>query len=321
MEQSIVDAAGTDAVSFIEASRLAARLMGHSIATNIFMLGYAFQRGLIPLSSQALLQAIELNGSTVDENRRAFSWGRRTALDPAGVDALLGLDESDVAAHCRSATLDEAILRRRDFLTAYQDAAYADRYFKLVEDTRRREAQIAPDSTALADAVARNYFKLLAYKDEYEVARLFADPQFQRSLSASFEGDYQLNFHITLPWSRGAKPGDEPKKIRFGPWLLPAMKLLASFKFLRGTAFNPFGGIAERRQERELIADYERTVAHILDQLDPGNLDAAVALASIPESIRGYGPVKERSIVQARGRQLEAMAAFDQAREPLEQVA
>jgi indolepyruvate ferredoxin oxidoreductase len=321
MEQSIVDAAGTDAVSFIEASRLAARLMGHSIATNIFMLGYAFQRGLIPLSSGALLQAIELNGSTVDENRRAFSWGRRTALDPAGVDALLGTDESDVAAHCRSATLDEAILRRRDFLTAYQDAAYADRYFKLVEDTRRREAQIAPDSTALADAVARNYFKLLAYKDEYEVARLFADPQFQRSLSASFEGDYQLNFHITLPWSRGAKPGDEPKKIRFGPWLLPAMKLLASFKFLRGTAFNPFGGIAERRQERELIADYERTVAHILDQLDPGNLDAAVALASIPESIRGYGPVKERSIVQARGRQLEAMAAFDQAREPLEQVA
>ncbi len=321
MEQSIVDAAGADAVSFIEASRLAARLMGHSIATNIFMLGYAFQRGLVPLSSEALLQAIELNGSTVDENRRAFSWGRRTALDPEGVDALLGIDESKVPAHRLSATLDEAILRRRDFLTAYQDATYAARYLKLVEDTRRREAQNAPDSTALADAVARNYFKLLAYKDEYEVARLFADPQFQHSLSASFEGDYRLSFHITLPWSRGVNPGAEPKKIRFGPWLLPVMKLLARFKFLRGTAFNPFGRIAERRQERELIEDYERTVAHLLDQLDPGNLDAAIALACIPEYIRGYGPVKERSIVQARAQHQKAMAAFDQARALLTKVA
>jgi indolepyruvate ferredoxin oxidoreductase len=237
------------------------------------------------------------------------------------VDALLGIDESKVPAHRLSATLDEAILRRRDFLTAYQDATYAARYLKLVEDTRRREAQNAPDSTALADAVARNYFKLLAYKDEYEVARLFADPQFQGSLSASFEGDYRLSFHITLPWSRGANPGDEPKKFRFGPWLLPVMKLLARFKFLRGTAFNPFGRIAERRQERELIEDYERTVAHLLDQLDPGNLDAAIALACIPEYIRGYGPVKERAIVQARAQHQKAMAAFDQARALLTKVA
>jgi indolepyruvate ferredoxin oxidoreductase len=130
-------------------------------------------------------------------------------------------------------------------------------------------------------------------------------------LTASFEGDYHLNFHITLPWSRGAKPGDEPKKICFGPWLLPAMKLLARFKFLRGTVFNPFGAIAERRQERGLITDYERTLAHILDRLDDGRLDAAVALASIPETIRGYGPVKERSIVQAQARQKELLAPFD----------
>ena len=329
MEQSIVDAVGTDAAIFIDASRLAARLTGNAMGTNIFMLGYAFQRGLIPLSSEALLRAIELNGATVEANRRAFSWGRRAALDPAGVEALVAAGEPAAPTHRLSVNLDETIERRRDYLVAYQDESYARRYVALVERTREHEAKVGAGSlcvpgiplrgqaTAFSDAVARNYFKLLAYKDEYEVARLFSDPEFRESLAAGFEGDYRLNFHITLPWSRGAKPGDEPKKIRFGPWLLPAMKLLARFKFLRGTALNPFGRIAERRQERELIADYERTVAHILDKLDhsrlnQGEFDAAVALARIPETIRGYGPVKERCIVQARARQKELMAVFDQ---------
>ena len=315
MEQSIIDAVGPDATTLIDASRLAARLMGHAIATNIFMLGYAFQRGLIPLSSEALLRAIELNGATIEENRRAFSWGRRTALDPTGVEALLAAGESSVPAHRLSASIDEVVERRRVTLTAYQDAAYAGRYVALVEQTRQHEAALGNGSSLLTEAVARNYFKLLAYKDEYEVARLFSDPQFQRTLAASFEGDYRLNFHITLPWSAltepRAKPGDEPKKIRFGPWLMPAMKLLAHLKFLRGTPLNPFGWIAERRQESELIADYERMLAHILDQLDSGRMETAVALASIPEIIRGYGPVKQRSIVQAQAKQKELMAAFD----------
>ncbi|MFA4968842.1 MAG: DUF6537 domain-containing protein, partial [Sulfuritalea sp.] len=213
--------------------------------------------------------------------------------------------------HKLSASLEETIERRRDYLTAYQDAAYASRYVNLVERVRAHGAKVGAGGTAFADAVARNYFKLLAYKDEFEVARLFVDPEFQQALAANFEGNSRLNFHITLPWSRGAKPGDEPKKIRFGPWLMPAMKLLARFKFLRGTAFNPFGPIAERRQERELIDDYEHTVAHILDRLDHSRLGTAVALASIPEMIRGYGPVKERSILQARAKQKELMAAFD----------
>jgi indolepyruvate ferredoxin oxidoreductase len=163
----------------------------------------------------------------------------------------------------------------------------------------------------LTEAVARNYFKLLAYKDEYEVARLFADPQFEKELSARFEGDYRLDFHITLPWSRAETPGAEPKKIRFGPWLLPAMKFMARLKFLRGTAFNPFGRIPERVQERELIVEYERTVAHILDRLDAGNRAAAVALAGVPDGIRGYGPVKERSVAAATARRGELQAAFD----------
>jgi len=317
MEQSVIDAVGADAATFIDASRLAARLMGNSIATNIFMLGYAFQRGFIPLSSAALLRAIELNGATVEENRRAFSWGRRTALDPVGVEALVTTGENHAPAHKLSASLDEAMARRRDFLTAYQDAAYARRYDALVEQAKQHEGKLGAGETALTQTVARNYFKLLAYKDEYEVARLFVDPEFQRALTASFEGDYSLNVHITLPWSAltdpRAKPGDEPKKIRFGPWLMPAMKLLARFKFLRGTAFNPFGWIEERRQERQLIADYERMLAHILSSLDRDRLATAVALVSIPEMIRGYGPVKQRSIVQARAKQKELMAAFDQA--------
>jgi indolepyruvate ferredoxin oxidoreductase len=311
MEQSIIDAVGADATTFINASRLAARLMGHAIATNIFMLGYAFQRGFIPLSSAALLRAIDLNGATVAENRLAFNWGRRTALDPASVGALVAAGEDHAPAHKLSAGLDEAIKRRRDYLTAYQDAAYTRRYDALVERVKQHEEKLGGGETALTQAVAHNYFKLLAYKDEYEVARLFVDPEFQRALAASFEGDYSLNFHITLPWSLGAKPGDEPKKIRFGPWLMPVMHVLARLKFLRGTPFNPFGWLAERRQERELIADYERTVANLMNKLDHGSLEAAVAVARVPEMIRGYGPVKERSIAQARVKHQELMASFD----------
>ena len=321
MERSVVDAVGVEGATFLDASRLATRLMGHSIATNIFLLGYAFQCGCIPLSSGALLRAIELNGSTVEENRRAFSWGRRAALDLAGVEARVSAGEASPADRVLSASLDEMIERRRDFLTSYQDAAYARRYVTLVEQVRVNVgagALCVPGTplrgqvTAFTEAVARNYFKLLTYKDEYEVARLFSGPAFQSALASGFEGDYWLNFHITLPWSRPASPGEEPRKIRFGPWLLPAMKVLARFKFLRGTALDPFGRIAERRRERELIAEYERTIAHILGRLDPARLDAAIALASIPENIRGYGPVKQRSIALAEARHRELMATFDQ---------
>jgi indolepyruvate ferredoxin oxidoreductase len=308
MEQAVVDAVGADAATFIDASRLASRLMGDSIATNIFMLGYAFQLGLIPLSSAALLRAIELNGSTVEENRRAFSWGRRTALDPAGVEAMVAAGEPVVPDRQLSTSFDELLSRRRDYLTSYQDPAYARRYTELVEQVR---VKAGASGAALTEAVARNYFKLLAYKDEYEVARLFCEPAFREALEARFEGDYRLAFHITLPWSQGARPGDEPKKIRFGHWLLPAMKLLARFKFLRGTPLNPFGHIVERRLERELVAEYERTVVHLLATLDPERLDAAVAIASIPQGIRGYGPVKVRSIAQAETRRKELMASFD----------
>ncbi|MBK8762005.1 MAG: indolepyruvate ferredoxin oxidoreductase family protein [Sulfuritalea sp.] len=309
MEQAIADTVGRDATCLIDATRLATRLMGHSIATNIFLLGYAFQRGLVPLSLEAILRAIELNGAAVEDNRRAFHWGRRTAHDPAGVEALLAGDAAE-AAPPRARDLDAIIARRREHLAAYQDEAYAQRYQALVERVRAAEAGAGAGAT-LTEAVARGYHKLLAYKDEYEVARLYTAPEFAAELAATFEGDYRLEFHLTLPWSRGTTPGAEPKKQRFGPWMLTAMKLLANFKFLRGTALNPFGHSAERVQERELIADYEAAVETILSGLAAHNRDAAVALARLPETIRGYGPVKERAVAAAKAKRGELMAAFE----------
>ena len=308
MEQAIVDAVGAAAASFIPASHLATRLMGNSIATNIFLLGYAFQRGLIPLSAAALLRAIELNGAGVEENQRAFAWGRRTALDRAAVEALAGGEQNAAPTRKLAADLDEAIERRREWLTAYQDVAYARRYLALVDQARQHEARVGAGDTALSEAVARNYFKLLAYKDEYEVARLFVDPAFGQTLAQNFEGDYRLNFHMTLPWSRGAHPGEEPPKKSFGPWLLPAMKLLARLKFLRGTAFDPFGWMAERRQERQLVADYEAVIESLLPGLDRQRLATATEIAALPDLIRGYGPVKQRAIAQFRARHAELLA-------------
>jgi indolepyruvate ferredoxin oxidoreductase len=299
MEQSVVDAVGPDQAEFLDAGRLATLLLGHSIATNIFMLGYAWQKGLVPLSAEALLRAIELNGAAVEENRRAFNWGRRAAHDPAGVEAIAQGGEAKLPTHRFSESLDETIARRVAFLTAYQNAAYAERYAALLR--RVRASKAAP----LAEAVARNYFKLLAYKDEYEVARLFADAEFGQSLDAAFEGDYRLDFHVTLPWQRPAHDGTEPKKRRFGPWLMPAMRLLAKFKFLRGSAFDPFARIPERKEERRLIAAYEHLVDGLIARYELVDPEVALALTRLPESIRGYGPVKERSITQARATQAE----------------
>ncbi len=295
----MIDSVGPEQAEFLDAGRLATLLLGHSIATNIFMLGYAWQKGLVPLSAEALLRAIELNGAAVEENRRAFNWGRRAAHDPAGVEAIAHGGEAKLPTHRFSTSLDETVARRVAFLTDYQNAAYAERYASLLR--RVRGSKAAP----LAEAVARNYFKLLAYKDEYEVARLFADAEFGQSLDAAFEGDYRLEFHVTLPWQRPAQDGTEPKKRSFGPWLLPAMRLLAKFKFLRGSAFDPFARIPERQEERRLIADYERLVDDLLARYELIDPEIALALARLPESIRGYGPVKERAIAQARATQAE----------------
>jgi indolepyruvate ferredoxin oxidoreductase len=311
MEQQLRDAVGTGAADFIDATRLASVLTGDALMTNMFLLGYAYQLGLVPVSSAALMRAIELNAVAVDQNRRAFLWGRRTAADPDGAAKLAREHEPVLPMHRLSQTLDEAIARRRHELTAYQDRAYARRYTELVERVRRAESALAPGSNLLAEAVARNYFKLLAYKDEYEVARLYTDPEFARALGASFDGNFGLRFHLAIPaFSRPDPLTGEPKKRSYGPWLMSVFQLLAPFKFLRGTAADPFGYGAERRLERRLIAEYEAMLEAVVSALRPDSIALAAEIARLPEAIRGYGPIKARSIVAARQRQDVLMQAF-----------
>jgi indolepyruvate ferredoxin oxidoreductase len=300
---SIEAAAGADACDFVEATRLATGLMGDSIATNLFMLGYAYQRGLIPIGDEALERAIELNGTAVPMNIGAFRWGRRAAADRAAVELLVAPQATgNIVTFARAPkTVDEIVASRIKHLTGYQNAALAERYRALVDRVRAIEQRDIPGQTALAEAVARNYAKLLAYKDEYEVARLFTEAGFAAQLGSQFEGDFRLKFHLAPPLfaARDPKTGHLLKQ-EFGPWMLQAFRLLARFKALRGTAFDPFGYTAERKQEQALIREYEGLIDELLTSLSLVNHSLAVKLAAIPEDIRGYGHVKESHLVKAR---------------------
>jgi len=295
MREALSEAVGEGKTRFVDATRLATRLLGDSIATNLFMLGYAYQQGLVPVSAEALNKAIELNGVSVQLNQQAFLWGRRAAHDLAAVEKLAAPKVVE-APHC--STLEEIVADRVQRLTAYQNAAYAERYRELVERVRKVDTDAQQH---LSKAVARYYFKLLAYKDEYEVARLYSDATFRKQLEAQFEGDYQLQFHLAPSWlSKPDAVTGQPRKRSFGPWMLKAFGVLARFKFLRGSMLDPFGHSAERRLERELIEEYEANVAYLLDELNAGNYRTAVALAEIPEQIRGYGHVKDAALAKAR---------------------
>jgi indolepyruvate ferredoxin oxidoreductase len=278
-------------------------LFGQSLGANMFLVGYAYQLGAIPLSSAAIERAIELNGEAVAMNKSAFHWGRRAAVDRAQVEALVkpaAVKLSD-ALHL-SDSLDEIIARRLKFLTDYQDAAYAARYREWVEKVRAAEATRTPGETGLTEAVARYLFKLMAYKDEYEVARLYTDGSFLAQVADAFDGEgLRFEFHLAPPLlARRDRATGLPRKMSFGPWLLPAFRLLARFRFLRGTAFDPFGRTQERRTERKLIDDYEAMLAKVVDALTADNHRVAVALASIPEKIRGFGHVKQRLLAAAK---------------------
>jgi indolepyruvate ferredoxin oxidoreductase len=313
MEDQIVDAVGGDAVWFLNASELATKLLGDAIAINMFMLGCAWQRGLVPLGAEAIERAIELNGAGVELNRAAFQWGRRAAGDLAALEAITSPHIKQPDSRRLSVDLAETIERRVRFLTAYQDAAYAERYRELVEQVRRTEAERVPGADALAAAVARNYHKLLAYKDEYEVARLFVDSGFLERIKEMFEGDWKLRFHLSPPLTAAPDPlTGEPRKSAYGPWMLGVFRLLARLKRLRGTWLDPFARTAERRLERRLIADYEVLLEELLAGLTPENHATAVELASIPDRIRGFGPVKERFLNHAKAREAELLAAFRQ---------
>jgi len=314
LKRTILADAGPDKTHFINASGLANALFGQSIGANMLMVGYAYQLGAIPLSAEAIEKAIELNGEAVAMNRAAFHWGRRAAVDRAAVENL-AKPAAAVTSDARrlSESFDETVARRVSFLTAYQDAAYAARYRTWVDKVTAAEAARAPGKCGLADTAARYLFKLMAYKDEYEVARLYTDGAFLKQVEGEFDGDdLRFEFHLAPPL---LAPRDKvtglPRKISFGPRILPLFRLLAKLKGLRGTAFDPFGRTLERRTERKLIADYEAMLDEILAKLTPDNHAAAVALAAIPEKIRGFGHVKQQHLAAAKA---DEAALFEQFR-------
>jgi indolepyruvate ferredoxin oxidoreductase len=303
IKRALASAAGHEVRDFVNATRIATELLGRSIGGNMIMIGYCYQVGALPLSAEAIEKAIELNGEEVEMNLAAFRLGRRAAADPAALESLMKPAPDVVNDSLKlSQSFAETVDRRAAFLTAYQNASYASRYRNWVEKVRTVEAEKAPGQCGLAEAVARYLFKLMAYKDEYEVARLYADTSFLDRVKSSLDGDrLSFEFHLAPPLLARRNPETgEPQKISFGPWMLTVFRLLAKLRFLRGTAFDPFGYTKERRTERRLVADYEYLLGEICDFLTPGNHRFAVGLAAIPEKIRGYGPVKERHLTAAK---------------------
>jgi indolepyruvate ferredoxin oxidoreductase len=292
----IAGAVGPGAVAAFNADLAATRLMGDSIYTNPMMLGFAWQQGWIPLGLESLIRAIELNGVAVDNNKSAFEWGRRAAHDPRAVEQLLA--PAQVIEFRKRETLEDLVARRVEFLTAYQNAGYARSYRAFVEKVRVAESPLGKSS--LAEAVARNLFRLMSYKDEYEVARLHAETGFHEKIAALFEGDYKVNYHLAPPLVAKRNEKGELQKKKYGPGMLTGFRVLARLKGLRGTPLDVFGRTEERRGERALIGEYRASVEQVLAGLDAGNHALATEIARIPEQIKGFGHVKARNLAAAR---------------------
>ena len=302
----------------VEATDLALALMGDAIATNLFMLGHAWQQGLVPLSLESITRAIELNGAAVAMNTQAFAWGRMAAHDPAAVQRAAFPATTEATTPSATAiafrgegrearTLEETIAIREAFLTEYQDARYARAYRDFVERVREVEHARTPGLTGLGEAVARYLFKLMAYKDEYEVARLYSTGDFAAQARRVFEDGGSLHLNLAPPMFSKRDSRGHLVKREFGPWMFTAMRGLRRFKFLRGTAFDPFGRTDERRSERQLIADYRARIETLLADLALANHALAVEIARVPEHIRGFGHVKEAHLAKARAHEASLM--------------
>ena len=306
LRHAIEARAGKAPVHSLDAHGYAVKLFGDSIAANMFLLGYAYQLGHVPVGAAALEQAIELNGAAVEMSRNAFRCGRLAAHNSAALTRLLG---QAVASRPKPATLEDVIAYRANYLSAYQDPALAERYRQRIAQVGDAERAKAAGSSGLPDAVARAYHKLLAYKDEYEVARLFSDPAFEQALSQQFERRGKLSFHLAPPLlARRDKATGEPRKMEFGRWMLPVFRLLAKGKRLRGTAWDPFGYTHERKLERQMIADYENLLDEIVARLSPQTHATAVRLASLPLDIKGFGHIKLRNYKTAKAREAGLLA-------------
>jgi indolepyruvate ferredoxin oxidoreductase len=306
--------AGRSQVQTFDAQTLAEEFLGDTLASNILAAGYAWQCGLIPLSLEALTRAIELNGVAVASNLMAFSLGRLAAGDPKAIDALRGAP----AALPEDESLDALVARGMRHLAGYQNAAWAKRFETRVLALRQRETALAGGDASLPVTrnAAQSLLKLMSYKDEYEVARLYSDGAFREKLADQFEGDMKLEFHMAPPFLARPKNGQPPVKIRLGGWMLPAMKWLARGKALRGTAFDLFGHTEERRLERDLITRFEARLDELVAGLAPANQRLAAQIAAVPLAIRGYGHVKLANLALARGREAELLHRFAPERYP-----
>ncbi|GAB3774656.1 indolepyruvate ferredoxin oxidoreductase family protein [Ramlibacter monticola] len=305
-------AAGGERVETLDAQALAEAFLGDSIFSNIVALGAAWQRALVPVSLPALLHAIELNGVAVEHNKLAFSLGRLAVGAPEAIAALLRGEA--VGAPAAPETLDAIVARGMAHLTGYQDARLARRYADFVAKVRVREQALGGDATLpFTRVVAQSLLKLMAFKDEYEVARLYTDGEFQRTLRQQFEGDIALEFFMAPPALSRAKDGQPPRKVRLGGWMMPFMKLLAQGRRLRGTVFDPFGRTAERRMERELVEAYRARIEALLPALSPERLKTATEIAALPLAMRGFGHVKLANVALARMREAELLHRFDPA--------
>ncbi len=307
---SLVQILGDADVGRFDAEAAATKLMGDSIYTNPMMLGYAWQKGWVPLGLEALMRAIELNAVQVEKNKQAFEWGRRAAHDPKAMAALLtqAAGTAQVIQFKPRETVDSLLARRVEFLTGYQDAAYAGQYELFVRKVQQAEAKLG--KTALTEAVARYLFKVMAYKDEYEVARLHTDPSFQAKVAEQFEGNFELRLHLAPPLFAKKNDKGELIKQQYGPWMLKAMGVLAKLKGLRGTALDIFGRTEERRMERALIVQYREDIERILAGLNADNHALALEIARLPEQIRGFGHVKERHFKAAQSRREQLLAQW-----------
>jgi indolepyruvate ferredoxin oxidoreductase len=309
MEDALRSAIGDQKLDIFDAAGMATALMGDSIATNPFLLGYAFQKGSIPLSLEAITKAIELNGVAVEMNKQALLWGRLAAHDVSRVRTATQFRSRPAK---RTKTLDELISHRSKFLTNYQNHAYAERYLRIVREVRAAETRVAPDSSELTEAIAKNLFKLMAYKDEYEVARLYSDGTFANKIAENFEGDFRLTFHLAPPMlAPRDKASGHLRKKEYGGWVIHLFRMLAGLKFLRGTMFDPFGYSAERRAERGLIENYEATILRRVNGLQPAQIPILTKLASLPEIIRGYGHIKEQAIKKAAAERMRLESDLD----------
>lgn len=310
MLKQIADAVGEGQSNFLDASRIATTLMGDSIATNTFMLGFAYQKGWLPVSEESLVQAIELNGTAIEFNLKAFDWGRRAADDLPRLRSLIDSKNIDRQNETLSQNLDEIIQRRVVALTEYQNAKLGEKYLSRIQKFKKAETFLTGQPGKLTETVARNYFKVLATKDEYEVARLFTNGDFIKKIEAQFEGNYKLNFHLAPPIMNRSELEEEPKKRSFGPWMMHSLKLLARLKFLRNSIIDPFGYTRDRKIERKWLATYEGVLDEVLQNLSADKLPIAIKLTNLPDTVRGYGPVKERFLDQAYIQHTQLLSAW-----------